>query len=53
MAEKLTMRTHKIAIQLYLVTESCNICSSRSMRPVPETFGYNLVPAEVKGVGWT
>jgi len=34
MAEKLTRLTHKIAIQLYLVAESCTICSSRSGRPV-------------------
>jgi hypothetical protein len=36
MATKLTKLTHKIAIKLYLVAESCNICSSRSMRPVRE-----------------
>jgi hypothetical protein len=34
MAAKLTRRTHKIAIQLHLVAESCTICSSRSWRPV-------------------
>jgi hypothetical protein len=34
MAAKLTRLTHKIAIQLHLVAESCNICSSRSRRPV-------------------
>jgi len=34
MATKLTRLTHKIAIQLYLVPESCIICSSRSRRPV-------------------
>jgi hypothetical protein len=34
MAAKLTRLTHKIAIQLHLVTESCTICSSRSRRPV-------------------
>jgi hypothetical protein len=27
-------KTHKIAIQLHLVAESCTICSSRSRRPV-------------------
>jgi len=26
--------THKIAIQVHLVAESCTICSSRSRRPV-------------------
>jgi hypothetical protein len=34
MAAKLTILTHKIAIQLHLVAESCTICSSRSRRPV-------------------
>jgi hypothetical protein len=31
---KLTRLTHKIAIQLHLVAESCTTCSSRSRRPV-------------------
>jgi hypothetical protein len=35
MAAKLTILTHKIAVQLHLVTESCTICSSRPRRPVP------------------
>jgi hypothetical protein len=34
MAAKLIILTHKIAIQLHLVAESCTICSSRSRRPV-------------------
>jgi hypothetical protein len=34
MAAKLTKLTHKIAIQLHLVAESCTIRSSRSRRPV-------------------
>jgi len=34
MVAKLTRLTHKIAIQLHIVAESCTICSSRSMRPV-------------------
>jgi hypothetical protein len=34
MAAKLTRLTHKIAIQLHLMAESCTICSSRSRRPV-------------------
>jgi hypothetical protein len=34
MAAKRTILTHKIAIQLHLMTESCTICSSRSRRPV-------------------
>jgi hypothetical protein len=38
MAAKLTRLTHKIAIQLHLVSESCTICSSHSRRPVRELF---------------
>jgi hypothetical protein len=34
MSAKLTRLTHKAAIQLHLVAESCTICSSRSRRPV-------------------
>jgi hypothetical protein len=34
MAAKLTRLTHKIAIQLHLVVESCTIFSSRSRWPV-------------------
>jgi hypothetical protein len=34
MAAKLARLTHRIAIQLHLVAESCTICSSRSRRPV-------------------
>jgi hypothetical protein len=33
-AAKLTRLTHKIAIQLYLVVQSCTTCSSRYRRPV-------------------
>jgi len=33
MAAKLTRLSHKIAIQLHLVAESCTICCSRSRRP--------------------
>jgi hypothetical protein len=49
MAEKLTRMTHKIAIQLHLVAESCTICSSRSRRPVrnfwvhTHTFHENVI----------
>jgi len=38
MAAKLTRLTHKIAIQLHLVAESCTICSSCSRRPVRKLF---------------
>jgi hypothetical protein len=34
MAPKLTTVTHKIAIQLHLLAETCTICSSRFMQPV-------------------
>jgi hypothetical protein len=34
MAAKLTTLTHKIAIQLQLLADSCTICISRSRRPV-------------------
>jgi hypothetical protein len=34
MAAKLTILTHKMAIQLHLVAESYTICSSRTRRPV-------------------
>jgi hypothetical protein len=34
MATKFTRMTHKIAIRLHLVAESCTIRSSRSRRPV-------------------
>jgi len=46
MAAKLTRLSHKIAIQLYLVAQSCIICSSRSRRPVRkllDTPSYILV----------
>jgi len=33
MAIKLTRLTHKVAIQLHLVVESCTICSSCSRQP--------------------
>jgi hypothetical protein len=38
MEAKLTRLTHKIAIQLHLVAETCTICSSRSRRPVSKLF---------------
>jgi hypothetical protein len=44
MAVKLTRLTHKIAIQLQLLAESCTTCSSRSRRPVRkllDTSSYN------------
>jgi len=44
MAAKLPRLTHKIAIQLHLVAESCTICSSCSRRPVQKllhTLSYS------------
>jgi hypothetical protein len=43
MAAKLARLTHKIAVHLHLVAESCTICSSRQAAS-PDTFGYTLVP---------
>jgi hypothetical protein len=44
MAAKLTRLTHKIAIQLHLVAESCTICSSGSGRPVRPSYVTNNKP---------
>jgi hypothetical protein len=35
--------THKIAIQLHLIAESCNICSSHFRRPVRKLLVYPCV----------
>jgi hypothetical protein len=43
MAVKLTRQTHRIAIQLHLVAESCTICSSRPKAASPVTYGYTLI----------
>jgi hypothetical protein len=43
MVAKLTRLTHKIAIQLHLVAESCTILQFFLQVASPETFGYNLV----------
>jgi hypothetical protein len=43
MAAKLTRLTHKLAIQLHPVAESCTSCSSRSQAASEETYGYTLV----------
>jgi hypothetical protein len=39
MTAKLTLLTHKIAIQLHTVAESCTIYSSRSRLPVRKLLG--------------
>jgi hypothetical protein len=55
MAAELTRLTHKIAIQLHLVAESCTVCSSRARRSVRELldtpsyeFHLFVVEASVK-----
>jgi hypothetical protein len=53
MAGKLTRLTHKIAIQLHLVTESCTICSSRSRWPVRKLLDtHSLVGQLTLGMPW-
>jgi hypothetical protein len=49
MAAILTRLTHKIAIQLHLVAESCTICSSRSRRPVRKLLD---TPSYTKQFPW-
>jgi hypothetical protein len=52
MVAKLTRLTHKIAIQLHIVAESCTICSSRSRWPVRkllDTPSFMHKCLEVKG----
>jgi hypothetical protein len=57
MATKLTTLTHKIAIQLHLVAESCTICNSSSERPVQkllETLSYsNMFPSTARSSEWS
>jgi hypothetical protein len=51
MVANLTRLTHKIAIQLHLVAESCTICSFRSRQPVRKLLenprNYKMRPASV------
>jgi hypothetical protein len=47
MATKLTRLTHKIAIRLHLVAESCTICSSRSRRPVRKLLVNPRISARI------
>jgi hypothetical protein len=44
MAAKLIRLTHKIALKLYLVAESCTMCGSVQTAS-PETFGYTFLHA--------
>jgi hypothetical protein len=51
MAAKLIRLTHKTAIQLHLLAESCIICSSSSRRPVRkllDTPSYRLTERVIK-----
>jgi len=43
MAAKLTRLTHKIEIQLYLVAESHNTCSSHSRQPAQKLLDTTLI----------
>jgi hypothetical protein len=47
MAANPTRLTHKIAIQLHLVAESCTICSSRSRRPVRKLLDTPRKPCSI------
>jgi hypothetical protein len=49
MAAKLTRMTHKIAIQLHLVAQSCTSCSSCSRRPVRKLLD---TPSYVLELSW-
>jgi hypothetical protein len=46
---KLTRLTHKIAIQLHLVAESCTICRCRSRRPVRKLLDTPLYVVSLLG----
>jgi hypothetical protein len=48
MAAKVTKMTHKIAIQLHLVAQSCTICSSRSRGPVRKLLDTPLCAYKFK-----
>jgi len=48
MAAKLTRMTHKIAIQLKLLAQSCTICSSCSRRPVRRLLDTHSYTAGTK-----
>jgi hypothetical protein len=45
MAAKLTILTHKIAIQLHLVAENCTTCSSGARRPIRKLL---VTPSYIK-----
>jgi hypothetical protein len=54
-ATKLTRLTHKIAIQLPLVAESCTICSSRlrwQVRKLLDIPSYTMLRCVSSGCGW-
>jgi len=47
MAAKLTRQTHKVAIQLHLVAQSCTICSSCSRQSVWKLFDVPLYMVKI------
>jgi len=49
MAAKLTRLTHRIALQLHSVAESCIICSSRSRRPVLKLWVHSRMCCKYDG----
>jgi len=52
MVAKFAILTHKIAIQLHLVAESCTTCSSHSGRPVRklmDTPSYKKAESKERG----
>jgi hypothetical protein len=56
MAAKFTRLTHKIAIQLHVVAESCTICSSRSRWPVRkllDTPSYSSAHSLTSALDWS
>jgi hypothetical protein len=56
MAAKFTKLIHKTAIQLHLVAESCNVCSSHSRRPVQKLLDtpsyFPKIHSDIKETGW-
>jgi len=46
MVTKLIRLTHKLAIQLHPVAESCTVCSSRCRRPVRKLLDTPLYNGE-------
>jgi len=47
MAAKVTRLTHKIAIQMHVMAESCITLRFSLQAASPETFGYTLVYSDM------